>query len=83
MPQRASLSLETAEASVAALGPLVASGKLATLRWPDFRDVGGDTTKFYVGRGYAPAWVDGTGPTTQAKLVVSILQEAAQKGLNP
>jgi murein L,D-transpeptidase YcbB/YkuD len=66
----------------AALRRLVASGKLATLRWPDFRDVSGDTTKFYVGRGYAPAWVDGTGPTAQAKLVVSILQEAVQKGLN-
>ena len=82
VPQRAALAAETAEAVGAALRPLVASGKVASLRWPDFRDVSGDTTKFYVGRGYAPAWVDGTGPTAQAKLVVSILQEAAQKGLN-
>ena len=81
-PQRAALAPESAEAVGGALRPLVASGKLATLRWPDFRDVSGDTTKFYVGRGYAPAWVDGTGPTAQAKLVVSILQEAVQKGLN-
>jgi murein L,D-transpeptidase YcbB/YkuD len=66
----------------AALRPLVASGKLETLRWPDFRDVRGDITKFYIGRGYAPAWVDGTGLTAQAKLVVAILQAAAQKGLN-
>ena len=80
--QRAALAPETAEAVGAVLRPLVASGKLATLRWPDFRDVGGDTTKFYISRGYAPAWVDGTGPTAQAKLLVSILQEAAQKGLN-
>jgi murein L,D-transpeptidase YcbB/YkuD len=82
VPQRVALAPGTAEAVSAALRPLVASGKLAILRWPDFRDVSGDTTKFYVGRGYAPAWVDGTGPTAQAKLVVAILQAAAQKGLN-
>ncbi len=81
-PQRAALIPETAEAVAAALRPLVASGKLASLRWPDFRDVSGDTAKFYACRGYAPAWVDGAGPTAQAKLVVSILQNAAQKGLN-
>ena len=81
-PQRAALIPETAEAVGAALRPLVASGKLASLRWPDFRDVSGDTAKFYASRGYAAAWVDGAGPTAQAKLVVSILQNAAQKGLN-
>ena len=80
--QRAALIPETAEAVGAALRPLVASGKLASLRWPDFRDVSGDTAKFYASRGYAPAWVDGAGPTAQAKLVVSILQNAAQKGLD-
>ncbi len=82
MPQRAALISETAEAVGAALRPLVASGKLASLRWPDFREVSGDTAKFYASRGYAPAWVDGAGPTAQAKLVVSILQNAAQKGLD-
>ena len=80
--QRAALIPETAEAVGAVLRPLVASGKLASLRWPDFRDVSGDTAKFYASRGYAPAWVDGTGPTAEAKLVVSILRNAAQKGLN-
>ncbi|MGB9242893.1 MAG: hypothetical protein WCC03_06035 [Candidatus Acidiferrales bacterium] len=81
-PQRAALIPETAEAVAAALRPLVASGKLASLRWPDFRDVSEHTAKFYASRGYAPAWIDGAGPTAQAKLVVSILQNAAQKGLN-
>jgi L,D-transpeptidase YcbB len=80
--QRAALTSETAEAVGAALRPLVASGKFESLRWPDFRDVSGDIGKFYAGRGYAPAWVDGAGATAQAKLVVSILQKAAQKGLN-
>jgi len=82
VPQSAALAPETAEAVGAALRSLVASGKLEILRWPNFRDVSGDIAKFYEGRGYAPAWVDGTGPTAQAKLVVSILQAAAQKGLN-
>src|SRR5215469_2130095 len=81
-PEKAALIPETAEAVSAALRPLVASGKFANLRWPDFRDVSGDTAKFYASRGYAPAWVDGAGLTAQAKLVVSIVQNAAQKGLN-
>jgi L,D-transpeptidase YcbB len=82
-PQRVALIAETAKATGAALRPLVASGKLESLRWPNFGDVSGDIAKFYEGRGYAPVWVDGAGPTPQAKVVVSILQKAAQKGLNP
>jgi L,D-transpeptidase YcbB len=82
-PQRVALNPETAKAVGGALRPLVASERLDSLRWPDFRDVSRDAAKFYEGRGYAPAWVDGAGPTAQAKAVVSIVQEAAQKGLNP
>jgi L,D-transpeptidase YcbB len=81
--QKVGLDPETAKAAGAALRPFVASGKLESLRWPDFRDVSGDTAKFYEGRGYAPAWVDGAGPSAQAKVVVSTLQKGAQKGLNP
>jgi L,D-transpeptidase YcbB len=80
--QRVALNPESAKAAGAALRPLVASGKLESLRWPDFREVRGDAAKFYEGRGYAPAWVDGAGPIAQATVVVSILQKAAQKGLN-
>jgi murein L,D-transpeptidase YcbB/YkuD len=79
----AALSPGTAEVVSAALRTLVTSSKLPTLRWPDFRDVSGDTTKFYENRFYAPAWVNAAGPAAQARLVVSILQKAAQKGLNP
>jgi len=82
-PQRVALNPETAKTAGAALGLLVASAKLDSLRWPDFRDVSGGAAKFYEGHGYAPAWVDGAGPTGQAKVVISILQKAAQKGLNP
>jgi murein L,D-transpeptidase YcbB/YkuD len=81
--QRVALDLEKAKAAGAALRPLVASGRLDTLHWPDYRDVTSDLAKFYEGRSYEPAWVDGAGPTTQAKAVVSVLQKAAQKGLNP
>jgi murein L,D-transpeptidase YcbB/YkuD len=83
VPQRVALIPETAKAAGAALRPLVTSGKLVTLRWPDFRDVRGDTAKFYESRGYEPVWVDGAGLTSQAKVLVSIFQKAAQKGLNP
>jgi murein L,D-transpeptidase YcbB/YkuD len=81
--QTVALNPETANAAGSALRPLVASGKLESLRWPDFRDVSSGAAKFYEGREYAPAWVDGAGPTAQAKVVVSILQKAAQKGLSP
>ena len=80
--QKAALSAETARAVGVALRPLIASGKLESLRWPDFRDVSGDAGEFYQGRSYTPAWVDRTGSTSQARVVISILQKAAQKGLN-
>jgi murein L,D-transpeptidase YcbB/YkuD len=82
-PQRVALNPETAKAAGAALRSLVASGKLESLPWPDFRDVSGSAAGFYEGRGYVPAWVDRVGPTAQARLVVSILQKADQKGLDP
>jgi murein L,D-transpeptidase YcbB/YkuD len=82
-PQSVALDPETAKAAGAALRSLVASGRLDSLSWPEYRDVDGDVAKFYQGDGYAPAWVDGAGPTPQAKAVISILQEAARKGLNP
>ena len=82
-PEKVALVPETSKAAGAALRPLVASGKLEGLRWPEFRDVSRDAARFYDGRSYTPAWVDGAGPTAQAKVVVSILQKAALKGLNP
>jgi murein L,D-transpeptidase YcbB/YkuD len=82
-PQKAGLDSESAKAAAAALRLLVASGKLESLRWPDFRDVRGDIVEFYENRGNAPAWVDRAGPSARAKAVVSILQKAAEKGLNP
>jgi L,D-transpeptidase YcbB len=81
--QRVALDPATARVAGAALRSLIASGKLDTLRWSDFRDVSGDTAEFYEGRGYSPAWVGGAGPTSQANFVISILQKAAEKGLNP
>jgi hypothetical protein len=80
--KRVALIPETAAAVGAELRSLVASGKLKGLRWPEFRDVSGDTLKFYAGCGYGPAWVDGVGATAEAKVVVSSLQKSAQKGLN-
>ena len=81
-PQRVALNPESVKGAGAALRTLVASGKLAGLRWPDFADVRIGTAKFYRDRDYTPAWVDGAGSTAQAKVAVSILREAAQKGLN-
>ena len=82
-PQRVVLDPQTEKAAGDELRSLVISDKLENLRWPDFSDVSGDAAKFYEARGFALGWVDGAGPTAQTKVVVSILQKAAHKGLNP
>ena len=78
---RGTLAPETAEAVGASLRPLVASGKL-TLRLGPISATSVEIPRHSTLAALSPCLVDGTGPTAQAKLVVSILQAAAQKGLN-
>jgi murein L,D-transpeptidase YcbB/YkuD len=66
----------------ATLRGIVASGRLADLRWPDFSDYRAYVEKFYDAAGYAPVWLTGNEPTPQAQVVIDVLKQADKKGLN-
>ena len=66
----------------ATLREIGAAGQLADLRWPDFSDYRLHFQNFYEPGGYALAWVDAGRPTPQAVSVISVLQKAADKGLD-
>jgi len=65
------------------LQAIVASGKLADARWPDFKDYQPQVQAFYQSANYAPAWLRGGQPTPQALAVIAALETSRQKGLNP
>jgi L,D-transpeptidase YcbB len=61
---------------------IVESGRLADLRWPNFLDKKAAVQDFYNDAGYQLAWTRGGKPTPQALELISILQDANQKGLD-
>jgi len=62
---------------------LVAAGRLADLRWPDFPDYLDRVQAFYKPVDYALAWVTAGRPTPAARAMIAVLAEADSKGLNP
>ncbi len=76
-------SREAAEKPGAALRAIVASGRLPTLRWPNFPDYRHQVESLYRRSGYKTVWVHGGQPTAQAGEMISILQHADSKGLLP
>ena len=73
----------TAAAPADDLHGIVASGRLADLRWPDFPDYRADVQAFYEAGGYAPAWSRDGQPTPRAQELIAVLKRAADKGLEP
>jgi L,D-transpeptidase YcbB len=65
----------------ARLNAIVASGRLADLRWPNFSDYRVHVTTFYRPSGYKLAWIRDGEPTSQALELIKILQDADQEGL--
>ena len=65
-----------------ALRGIVAAGRLADLRWPDFADFQGDLRSFYEAGDYALAWSLNGQPTAQARELIGVLREADSKGLD-
>jgi murein L,D-transpeptidase YcbB/YkuD len=61
----------------------VAAGTLEGMRWPNFSDYRGWLEKFYGPAQYAPAWLDGSKPTSQALFLIGRFREAGKKGLDP
>ena len=71
-----------APAQAAALREIVASGRLADLRWPDFSDYKVSVDGFYA-PGYAPVWVRGGQPSKSALSLVQAFRDAWKRGLEP
>ncbi len=74
-------SAQKLEGAAAQLSAIVASGRLADLRWPNFSNYRSQVTSFYRPFTYEPAWVRDGQPTEQALALVEILQDADQEGL--
>jgi L,D-transpeptidase YcbB len=66
-----------------ALRDIVASGRLADLRWPNFSDYKISVLKFYEPAGFAPAWVREAAPSPQALSMIDLFKNAWKKGLEP
>lgn len=62
---------------------IAASGRLADLHAPDFSDYQKLVVELYQPGNYAPVWVRGGQPTSQALAVIAALEGSLQKGLNP
>ncbi len=66
-----------------AVQQLIASPKLAGLRWPDYTDLQPQVQKFYAGRNDNPAWLRDGKPTASATALIQLFHDAALKGLDP
>lgn len=66
-----------------ALRAIVINGNLADLRWPDFSDFKAHVARFYEPTNYAPAWLHGTQPSSQALALIELFKSAWKKGLEP
>lgn len=62
---------------------LVTSGNLEGMRWPNFSDYRDRLQEFYKPTGFAPAWVQGTQPISQARSLIEAFKVAGTKGLDP
>jgi len=60
----------------------ILSGR-SDLRWPDFSDYADHVQKFYELSGYSLWWVKGLEPTSQARQMITLLEQADEKGLSP
>jgi len=65
------------------LQELLNAGSLTELRWPDFKSLQPDIARFYKSNGYRLAWSRSGSPTRQAIALVTLLENAGLKGLDP
>jgi L,D-transpeptidase YcbB len=62
---------------------LVTAGNLTEMRWPNFSDYKPWLQKFYQPSGFAPAWLQESTPSPQARAMIDLFAHAWQKGLEP
>lgn len=68
---------------VPALHTIANSAYAPDLQWPDFPAYKSEFTKFYQSTGYSLAWLEDRKATPQALAVISLLENAGAKGLEP
>ena len=61
---------------------LIASGRLSSLRWPDFSDYRTRVQRFYEPTAYSLAWIRAGTATDQARAIIEMLRNADAKGLD-
>jgi len=66
-----------------AVQQILASPKLASLRWPDYTDLQPQVQKFYAARNDNPAWLHDGEPTPAATALLQLFHDAQLKGLDP
>ena len=62
------------------LRDIIASARLADLRWPDFSDYKSHLTNFYEPSEYTPVWIQGIQPSAQALSMIEVFKKAWKKG---
>lgn len=62
---------------------LVEEARHPELRWPDLRDVAPAVQRLYLGRQWVPLWFAGDTLTGPARAMLRVLDEAANRGLDP
>ncbi len=60
---------------------LIEAGRLKEMRWPNFPDYRQDLREFYQPVNYTFAWTRNSDPTSQARAIIHLLQNADDKGL--
>jgi murein L,D-transpeptidase YcbB/YkuD len=80
-PALAGQTLSTS--GVPALHSIVYSGRNADLRWPDFTPYKTEVAKLYETNGYSLIWVQNGRVRPQGLAVITLLQNADAKGLDP
>ena len=66
-----------------ALQRLLGEARHPDLHWPDIRDVAGDLSLLYTRRQWVPLWFAGDTLTAPAWALLQVLDQAANRGLNP
>ena len=79
----APIGQDPSAAAVASLRDMITSAHDPDLRWPDFLFYRAEVEKFYQSDGYSLSWIHGGHARAQARVLISLLQGADDRGLNP
>jgi murein L,D-transpeptidase YcbB/YkuD len=82
-PHPASAGQTFPASGVPALHAIVDSGRNTDLRWPDFTPYKAEVAKLYETNGYSLLWVQNGRVRPQGQAVITLLQNADAKGLDP